>query len=1021
MRLHRLEVTAFGPFADHQVVDFDRLSTAGLFLLHGPTGAGKTSVLDAVCFALYGRVPGPRAGTGRLRSDHAPAEVPPSVVCEFTVGGRRLEVTRTPEWDRPKKRGTGSVKQHTTVLVREFREGAWTALAQGVQEASDLLGDLLGLDVDQFTKLILLPQGDFAAFLRAGEKERRPMLQKLFGTDRFADVERWLAEKRRELDHSMQATRLTTSVLFARALEARLPGGPQVPDEVAASPEAALAEVRRWAEQATAERGRAHAAVTAAEDEYEAARRATAEAEAALAERERRAHLAQLLEHLEGQARAQAARREAARAADAATVLAPLLRSLGEARAAHARAVAALASADVPASASTAEVVRARAEATRAEITALAALLEAEADLRRLDERHRAAEESIEAAGRRRQAAVEALDELTTQRSELGEHRAAAELVAVTVADAEREAGRADALAAAVERLASLERRLVAAHDRRRAAVDVHQAAVATTQELRARRLDGMAAELASSLGDGDPCPVCGSADHPAPAEPGATRVTPAEQDAAEAREAAAAQSRDGAQQAVAELERERAAVLAVTGGATPEEAAAARAAARERLAGARAARERVADLTIRVAALTDRIEKAEQARAQADQQTAAAREALAELGGRREELRARLEAARGDDPDLRSRSARLTREAAADTAWLAAVEAVAEAADHLARSTTDAGRAALAAGFATLDEATAAALPESGRRALLVAVKEHDDELARVRGLLAELDHENVEAERAEVARLQAEEEAAADGQLSFDFSAGPEPVRRAGPDDLDELRARQAAARDRHEAARDRHTLAARAAHALTGLADDLARHAEATAPLRERFAVVESVSRCLEGGGENLLRMRLSSYVLAARLEQVAEAASARLTAMSGGRFQLVHTDGLARAGAKSGLGLAVVDGWTGVQRDPATLSGGETFCTSLALALGLADVVQAEAGGASIETLLVDEGFGTLDEQTLDEVMDVLDGLRSAGRAVGLVSHVADLRDRIPARLEVVKTRTGSRLINDQLIA
>jgi exonuclease SbcC len=107
--------------------------------------------------------------------------------------------------------------------------------------------------------------------------------------------------------------------------------------------------------------------------------------------------------------------------------------------------------------------------------------------------------------------------------------------------------------------------------------------------------------------------------------------------------------------------------------------------------------------------------------------------------------------------------------------------------------------------------------------------------------------------------------------------------------------------------------------------------------------------------------------------------------------------------------------VVDAWTGVQRDPSSLSGGETFCTSLALALGLADVVQAEAGGSVIETLLVDEGFGTLDEQTLDEVMDVLDGLRSAGRSVGLVSHVADLRDRIPAQLAVLKTRTGSRIV------
>lgn len=208
---------------------------------------------------------------------------------------------------------------------------------------------------------------------------------------------------------------------------------------------------------------------------------------------------------------------------------------------------------------------------------------------------------------------------------------------------------------------------------------------------------------------------------------------------------------------------------------------------------------------------------------------------------------------------------------------------------------------------------------------------------------------------------------------------------------------------------------TLAVRAADSLETLAAVLRRHVAATADLRRRHRVLDAVSRCAEGsGGDNSLRMRLSAYVLAARLEDVAAAASERLLAMSDGRYTLVHEDGPGRRGARSGLGLAVVDGWTGRERDPASLSGGETFYASLALALGLADVVRAEAGGTMIETLLVDEGFGSLDEETLDEVMDVLDGLRSGGRSVGLVSHVADLRDRIPARLEVVKTRTGSRL-------
>ncbi len=183
-------------------------------------------------------------------------------------------------------------------------------------------------------------------------------------------------------------------------------------------------------------------------------------------------------------------------------------------------------------------------------------------------------------------------------------------------------------------------------------------------------------------------------------------------------------------------------------------------------------------------------------------------------------------------------------------------------------------------------------------------------------------------------------------------------------------------------------------------------------AIGPLREEYERVARLAGLTAGtSADNERKMRLESYVLAARLEQVAAAATARLRRMSGGRYTLVHSD--ARGGrGRSGLGLHVVDAWTGRERDTATLSGGETFFASLALALGLADVVTDEAGGARLDTLFIDEGFGSLDDQTLDEVLDVLDSLRERDRSVGIVSHVGDLRRRIPAQLEVVKNRAGS---------
>jgi exonuclease SbcC len=198
-----------------------------------------------------------------------------------------------------------------------------------------------------------------------------------------------------------------------------------------------------------------------------------------------------------------------------------------------------------------------------------------------------------------------------------------------------------------------------------------------------------------------------------------------------------------------------------------------------------------------------------------------------------------------------------------------------------------------------------------------------------------------------------------------------------------------------------------------AMRSLVDRLDAALTAWAPARQDYELAESMSRLVRGmGGDNQLQMRLSAYVLATRLDQVLDAANERLSHLRDQRYLLQRTDRAARRGSQAGLGLEVVDQWTGDVRDPATLSGGETFVVSLSLALGLADVVTHEAGGVEIETLFVDEGFGALDADTLDDVMDRLDGLRAGGRTVGIVSHVTELRSRIPVQLHVDKTPAGS---------
>ncbi|MEU1805426.1 AAA family ATPase, partial [Streptomyces sp. NPDC019937] len=351
MRLHRLTVTAFGPFGATQQVDFDELSAAGLFLLHGPTGAGKTSVLDAVCYGLYGQVPGARQGSGlSLRSDHADPLTPTEVVLELTVGQRRLEITRRPEQPRPKKRGTGVTREKAQSLLRAYDADSrtWTALSRSHQEIGAEIEQLLGMSRDQFCQVVLLPQGDFARFLRADEPARAKLLGRLFDTSRFAAVEERLAELRRAAEKRViggdeRLLALAHRMAQAAGRSAELDAHP-LPETAAGAPGLADA-VLEWAALARADarerRDITASALRRAEAVHETARRA-ADAESERAELQRRhAEARRRADDLELR-RAERTRLHAllerARAADA---VAPALDLRTTAAHAHHRAIAA--------------------------------------------------------------------------------------------------------------------------------------------------------------------------------------------------------------------------------------------------------------------------------------------------------------------------------------------------------------------------------------------------------------------------------------------------------------------------------------------------------------------------------------------------------------------------------------------------------------------------------------------------------------------------------------------------------
>ncbi|MFS2291475.1 MAG: SMC family ATPase [Actinomadura sp.] len=1000
MRLHRLRITAFGPFSGTEEIDFDALSDAGLFLIQGRTGAGKTSVLDAVCFALYGQVPGARNAVKGLRSDHAPPGTAPSVVLETTIRGRRLRITRSPAWERPKRRGSGTTTEHAKVLLEEFEDGAWVGLSTRLDEAGDLISRLLGMTAVQFCQVVMLPQGEFAGFLRAGADERRRVLERLFATEVFTQVEKWLAERRAATGReAAELGAAASSVADRIAGTAGAPpprDPPAVPPprraEPAAEPFAEVEALPAWA----AELAAGHEDLRAAAEELrreaaealESARGALEDARA-LADRQRRhadalARREALREHAEERSRTGSRLDAAARADRVAPLVHAVQRRHEEARRARRRAdeTRAAAGSLLPPGAS--EDVLAKAErARRDEVAALEGVRGQAARLRQVKREREALDAELRRLEPEDARIAATLDELPgvvdARRAELDEARVAA----AGLGGAEAAVREAERRLDAAQRLDRLEQRLAEAEARYLAAVDAAQEARERVLDLRQARLAGMAAVLAGELRDGEPCRVCGSTEHPAPGVQAGEIPDEAEIERAQAEADGAQDAREQAGTALEALRSDRDHLLEVAGEADADAIAAELADARLALEEATA---RAAEAERLEAALHRDEQELERVREERDAVSRALAENRArdgELAAEQGRLSAELDEARGGDPTIEARLARLAREADALAATIEALRESGRAAGELAAARAAAKAAAEAEGFRTPEEVLDAVLSDEEQGGLRDRIRRLDDEEAAVRDLLRDPALVKAAAEPApDLAALEAAFRAA-DAAHTAAASAADRARQRC--DRLAELRAR-------------------------------LGEAVRAWRPAAERHEVAERLAGLTSGKHHaNRRAMSLSAYVLAARLEQVVAAANERLARMSGGRYTLLHTTEKTagdRTRGAGGLGLRVADAWTGLERDPVTLSGGESFITSLSLALGLADVVTAEAGGAEIGTLFVDEGFGTLDEETLDEVMDVLDGLRDGGRAVGVVSHVAELRARIPAQLRVAKGRGGS---------
>ncbi len=869
MRPLAVTMQAFGPYAGLQELDFADLRGNGFFLITGPTGAGKTTVLDAMSFALYGETSGgpekegARSGAA-MRSDHADPDTLTRVRFDFSLGEELYRAERTPEQERPKVRGEGTTTHLQQATLWRLRRDAADApvpdgapLATGWSRVAAKAEDILGFRAEQFRQVVMLPQGRFQQFLEADSGQREQILRALFETGRYADIERALHEGALALKRRNDDLKLLRDELLRQA---------ETDDAEALADRCARlsmdhTEARQHAEQAARDDAAAQQALAGGR---EAARK--------LKERDDAATQVAALAARDAEIRARRAELEAARRA---AEVADVARQAVEA--AEHLAAAGTASRDADAAV----------DAAQAALSAARRALDTETA--RTSERKHA-----EAEVNRLQGFLEGAEALVGAR--LVCDRTAGALEACR-----QDAGRADAAwAAARERAAALE-----------AAWGEAQAGI-----------------LAGALAEGQPCPVCGSTEHPDPAELPGEAPTQDEVEAARAAATAALEQRDAAREAFGAAE-------------TAQAAAAARAEER-----AETIPQELADPAKLPAALAA-------AKSHADELTQA--------------YEAAVNATHGCEVAASGKAAE--REAAAGVLRQAGERAA--AADALLTERLESG------GFAGRDDLDEATRSPRAVEELATLVKAHDDATIKA-------------AERRRVA------EQAAAGLEPPDLGLLEQAATEAA-----------AAAGAAHESAA---TLKAHcaAAEKLLGRLSSLEQEATGVAG---RY---ESVGRLADvAGGRNGRRISFQSYVLGAFLDDVLVAASGRLRLMSKNRYSLDRTEERSGRRQTAGLDLVVYDAWTGVARAVATLSGGEKFMAALSLALGLAEVVQAFAGGIRLETVFVDEGFGSLDDESLDLAISALEGLNAGGRLVGIISHVSELRERVYARLEVTADKDGSR--------
>ena len=1078
MILHSLEFEAFMAYPKRQEINFDTLNNAGVFLLNGPTGAGKTTILDAICYALYGETSSDRE-SAKLHSTYAVhSGTKPRVLLDVTLHGKRLRIDRTPAYNKPITRGArkGQMREESAkATLAELASGAdptdekaWTPISSSVAEVNRTIAERTHLTKEQFLKVVLLPQGQFAQFLKSKPKERKELLKKMFPVEHYEQLFAALTEEAKTAqqevaqDENTQRGYLERARVEMLALQALLDAADPDAEEPAEAGNETSEQLT--AESVTAETldawiasGVERARETSARENQEQ-QRLTDEADRhtrLLAERaqlqadwreyeqlcERRTRLTERADEHKAQ------REELAQARAAAPLHAQYTQIHAESQALAARQQDQAACASALDENGNALLAALRDENISPEVTfpeettfaALASLEPAEQEtqlealldtLRALQKKDaQLTEEETAAAALLKQAhtleqdksrAEKALSDLTAQAEQLAE-----ELAGYSTADEERTLAahlvteaqqkhdaaqqmqqKLDAASAAVAAAEKKSKRTATAEQKAQEKWQVSaQQALAATEEfknLQVLRLAQASSLLARELKDGEPCAVCGSVEHPAPAQiaEGEQLVERADLDAAKEREDKAhkqARTHELAKDRATKAHQEASEALAAARTQYETLAAQGECDVEQTAAQLQQAQTRLAQAQSRVTARDGVLVKVERVRAEQQKAQEALRtieSAAVEAQTRHRDAAARCEAAAAELAPARAAVGFAQR--------VEAVEGYRAAHQRLAR-------AVLLLGQARERHALAAAQAER----LLAESSFESAELVQA----AVRTPERVGALEQDVAAYELEHARLLEGfgREAIVAVAARAAAGEQAPDDLQGVREQV----EQLRAAAHRLTLREgereSVLRSLQALRGEYAAFRAQTAQRYDRAQMLANLAAAARGDtlGGYEHQVDLVSYVLGAEFERILRSASLHLDRMSEGRYGMVFSDHRAK-GSRSGggLNLEITDTWTGEPREASSLSGGESFLASLSLALGLAEVVQANNGGIELDTLFIDEGFGTLDAETLDMVMGTIESLRDSGRTIGLISHVEEMKNRIPAQIVVEKGQNGS---------